>query len=88
MTMSCQHTVDSKYYDISQLNSLNPDLSSSLGIYHVNIASLNKQIDDLRLILSVLELKFDIIGISAHKISKGSTPKNNVDIPGYINFNQ
>ena len=27
-------TVDSKYYDISQLNSLNPDLSSSFGMFH------------------------------------------------------
>ena len=79
-------SVDSKYYDISQLNSLNPDLSSSFGMFHVNIASLNKHIDDLRLILTALDFKFDIIGISEHKIRKGSTPKNNIDIPGYQSF--
>ena len=80
-------TVDSKYHDISQLNSLlNPDFSSSLGMFYVNIASLNKHIDDLRLILSALEFKFDIIGICEHKIRKGSTPKNNIDIPGYRSF--
>ena len=79
-------TVDSKYYDISQLNSLNPHLSSSFGMFHVNIASLNKHIDDPRLILSALEFKFDIIGISEHKFRKGSAPKNNIDIPGYHSF--
>ena len=68
-------TVDSKYHVISQLNSLNPYLSSSFGMFHVNIASLNKHIDDLRLILSALQFKFDIIGISEHKIRKGSPPK-------------
>ena len=31
MTSCHQPSVDSKYYDISQLNSLNPDLSSSFG---------------------------------------------------------
>ena len=76
-------TVDSKYYDISQLNSLSPHLSSSFGMFHVNIASLNKHIDDLRLIISALESKFDVIGISEHTFRKGSTPKNNIDIPGY-----
>ena len=79
-------TVDSKYHDISQLNSLNPHLSSSFGMFHVNIASLNKHIADLRLILSALEFKFDIIAISEHKFRKGSPPKNNIDIPGYQSF--
>ena len=80
------NTVDSKYHDISQLNSLNPDLSSSFRMFHVNIASLNKHIDDLKLILFALEFKFDIIGISEHTFREGSTPKNNIDIPGYQTF--
>ena len=44
-------------------------------MFHVNMASLNKHIDDLRLIISLLEYKFDIIGISEHKIKKGDVPK-------------
>ena len=31
-------------------------------------------------------IKFDIIGISEHKIRKGSTSKYNIDIPGYQSF--
>ena len=52
-------------------------------MFHVNMASL-KHIDDLRLIISLLEYKFDIIGISEHKIKiKGNVPTANVDIAGY-----
>ena len=79
--------VNSKYYDILQLNSLKPDKSSSLGLFHVNIASLNLHIDDLRTILSAINFKFDIIGISEHKITKNQgNSLTNIDIPGYHEF--
>ena len=78
--------INSKYYDIEQLNSLKLDLPSSFGLFHVNIASLDKHIDDLKLILSLLNYKFDIIGISEHKIVKDTLPSNNIKIPGYEEF--
>ena len=89
MTMkmiSSTSTINSKYYNIKELNPLQPDYHSSFGMFHVNMASLNKHIDDLRLIISLLEYKFDIIGISEHKIKKGDVPTANVDIPGYETF--
>ena len=61
--------VNSKYYDIDQLKLL-PDLPSSFGLFHINIASLNKHIDNLKFILSRLNFNVDIIGISEHKILK------------------
>ena len=79
-------TVNSKYYDLKQLNSLEIDLPSSFGALHVNIASLDNHIDDLRLILSLLNYNFDVIGISEHKIMKDTFPANNIDIPGYKEF--
>ena len=78
--------VNSKYYDINQLNSLKLDLPSTFGLFHVNIASLNKHIDDLRFILSQLEFNFDIIGISEHKILKDTVPSKNIKIAGYEEF--
>ena len=66
--------VNSKYYDIKQLNSLKIDLPSSFGLFHVNIASLDKHIGDLNLILSKLKYNFDVIGISEHKIFKDTSP--------------
>ena len=65
---------------------MNHDLPSSFGLFHVNIASLNKHIDDLKFILSSLNYNFDIIGISEHKILKDTAPSNNITIPGYDEF--
>ena len=61
-------------------------MPSSFGLFHVNIASLDKHIDDLKLILSLLNYNFDIIGISEHKILKDTLPSNNIKIPGYEEF--
>ena len=58
---------------------------SSFGLFHANIASLNLHIDDLRHILSLLRYKFDVIGISEHKMRK-DIPPNNISIPGYNEF--
>ena len=80
------NNVNSKYYDVKQLNSSKIDLPSSFGLFHANIASLNKHIGDLKHILSLLNYKFDIIGISEHKIRKDIPPSNNISIPGYNEF--
>ena len=78
--------VNSKYYDLKQFNKLKPDISSSLSLMHVNIASLNLHIDDLKTVLARLNTNFDIIGISEHKIRSGTTPSNNIEISGYREF--
>ena len=78
--------VNSKFYDVKQLNSFKIDLPSSFGLFHVNIASLDKHIDDLKLVLSLLKYKFDIIGISEHKIVKDTSPSNNIKISGFHEF--
>ena len=78
--------VNSEYYDDKKINSLKIDLPSSFGLLHANIASLNLHIDDLKLILSKLNFKFVIIGISEHKIRKYTLPSNNISIPGYDEF--
>ena len=78
--------VNSKYYDIKQLNSLKVDVPSSFGFLHVNIASLNAHIDDLKTVLARMKFNFDVIGISEHKIREGMTPSNNIDIAGYNEF--
>ena len=65
---------------------MKPDLPSSFGLMHTNIASLNNHIDDLRFFLSRLKFNFDIIGISEHKIVKDTPISNNITIPGYEDF--
>ena len=80
--------VNSKYYNIKNFNSQarKVDKDSSLSLMHVNIASLNAHIDDLRTVLARLKCSFDIIGITEHKIQKESTPSNNFDLTGYEEF--
>ena len=78
--------VNSKYYNINNFNKLKPDKTSNFGLLHVNIASLDAHIDDLRSVLGRLKFSFDVIGISEHKIQKGSAPSNNIDITGYDEF--
>ncbi len=78
--------VNSKYYNINNFNKLKPDKSSSFGLLHVNIASLDAHIDDLRSVLGRLKFCFDVIGISEHKIEKDSAPSNNITITGYDEF--
>ena len=75
--------VDSKYYNVEDFNSLKFDLPSTFSLCHVNIASLDRHIDDLRLALSRFNHNFDVIGISEHKIKKDSEPASNIDIVGY-----
>ena len=57
------------YYGLHDINNLNND-SSSLGILHTNLASLNKYHDDLEQILSLMKVDFQIIGITEHKIKE------------------
>ena len=79
--------IDSNYYDINEFNSCKIDKSSSFGLLHINIASLNKHIDDLKLILSMLTHEIDVIGISEHKIQKvNEKPSVNINIPRYHEF--
>ena len=77
--------INSKYYDISEFNNIKPDPSSSFGLLHTNLASLNKHIDDLKLSLSLFNFNFDIIGITEHKIQNNG-PTSNIEIPGYHPF--
>ena len=79
-------TVNSEYFNIKKFNSTKIDKSSSFGLFHVNIASLNKHFDELHELLSRLKFDFDIIGISEHKIRKDTLPSNNISLPGYDEF--
>ena len=63
-------SINSNYMDLSNFNELcnSQFIQTSLGILHLNIASLNKYCDDLNDFLTQIKLKFKIMGISEHKI--------------------
>ena len=70
--------VNSVYRSIDEFNELNLNKQSSFGIMHLNIASLNKYLDDLHNFLCSVHLPFKIIGISEHKIYINKTLNNNL----------
>ena len=54
--------INSKYFTIKEF--LNLDLNdNSLSLFHVNIASLNKYLDDLHNLPSIIKLQIQAIGI-------------------------
>ena len=80
------HNINSKYYDILDFNKIKTDESSTFGIMHTNLASLNLHFDDLRIILSKLKYKFDIIALTEHKIKKDVGATTNINLDGYYPF--
>ena len=78
--------INSRYYSVQELNNLKIDHKSDLSVCHTNIASLSKHFDNLHLLLSSLKIKFNVIGITEHKIYKDAIPTTNIDIEGYWPF--
>ena len=55
----------------------------TFSVFHLNIHSVELHIEELRIILEMLNFKFDFICLSESKIRKGFQPKINIDIDGY-----
>ena len=73
--------INSKYYDINELNALNNKVNY-FEILHLNIVSLSKHTDSLSNLLSMIKVNFPIIGLYEHKIGSNSFI-NNISLPGY-----
>ena len=82
------HSVHSKYYDIHDFSNSTSSLSKGLALFHVNIRSLSKHIDQLKTVLSMSKRKFDLIGISESKQKVDCSFIVNVDLEGYHMYNQ
>ena len=74
------------YYGVQELNNkLSSGKDSELCFIHVNIRSIQKNIDNLTNSLSELEQKPDFILVAETKLIKKRDIIVNVGIPGYIN---
>ena len=74
--------LDCKYLDIESFKVQKFD-NNKFSILHLNIGSLGAHKDELEAILSMLKIKFDVIGISETKIKKDSNPNYDISIKGY-----
>ena len=71
-----------KYYSVDEFS--NKKFSkNNFSIFHLNIASLQYHIEDLRILLETLEHTFDIISISECGIQKNYPPTTNIDLQNY-----
>ena len=75
--------IDCKYYSIPEFDSQKFHPDKTFSILHLNIASVELHIDDLRIILDMLNFKFDFICLSESKILKDINPKIPIEIDGY-----
>ena len=80
------HSINSEYIDANDFKNKNFNDPTNFSVCHLNIASLDKHIDELRLTISRIKHKFDVIGITEHKIPKGGSASNNIKLPGYQKF--
>ena len=72
--------INCNYVDINSFNYKNK--ISSLSLFHLNIASLSKNKDELETILNMIDLKFGVIGITETNI-KTTNPGIDTKINGY-----
>ena len=75
-------TIESKYYTPAEF--ISTKLSKkSFTIFHMNIASLQAHIDELKSLLTFLDHPFDVIGITETRLHD-SSPLVEIQIPGYV----
>ena len=71
-----------QYYDLDDLNTINTNKLKN-SYFHLNISSLSYHFDELQDLLSDINFKFDIIGITESKIQSNTQPLTNINLPGY-----
>ena len=75
-------SISSKYYTPSDFIR-NKFPKKAFSVMHINIASLQCHIDDLRNLLKILGHTFDIIGISETRLNEDTDPIIDITLDGY-----
>ena len=77
--------IDCRYFDINSFEIFKTE-KKQFSIIHLNIASLSLHKEELESVLTMLDFKFDVIGISETKILKDINPNYDISINGYNHF--
>ena len=75
--------IDCKYYTINQLNDKKLNSVKHFSILHLNIHSLEFHIEELRIVLKLINFKFDFMCLTESKIRKNIEPKVDITIDNY-----
>ena len=80
-------TISSRCYDLNEMNKIKLN-RQSFSVFHTNIRSLSQHFDELHTQLNMLNIPFDIIGISESKQQVGKDFLVNVQMDGYSMYSQ
>ena len=73
-----------KYRDTDYFNNLTKDIKrKALSFFHMNVCSLTKYFDDFNILLSDLNVSFDILAITETTIKKDSSSPTNLESNNY-----
>ena len=72
-----------EYYSVNKINNLNINDAENFSIFHQNIHSLEKHIDEIRILLDTLNFRFDFLCFSETKITDGIAPILDITLSGY-----
>ena len=71
-----------KYFDISEINQFK-NKEHLRSYIHLNIGSLSYHIDELRNLITAIDLDIEVIGITESNLKQNDTNITNVEIQGY-----
>ena len=77
------NSINCKYLSIDEFCNSNFDNCNSFSVFHMNVASLSKHFDELTTMLSLLNFKFDIIGLTETRLKKQYGVTFPITIEGY-----
>ena len=80
-----ESSIDCKYYNADEIDNCFNN-SGKFSLFHLNIASLGCHKEELEELLSIFDIKLDIIGISETKIIKDVNPTYDINLKGYNCF--
>ena len=76
--------INCNYVDLCNFN--HKKKKNVFSLFHTNIGSLSKHKEELETVLTMLDFKFDVIGISESKLKKNVKPNFDIEIEGYKCF--
>ena len=82
---SLSNNINCKYYQIDELKK-EIVRNGKFSLLHLNIASLGAHKDEFEDMLSILDLDFDILGLTETRIIKEQNPTYNTSMTGYKEY--
>ena len=76
-------TIDCQYHNVDDFSSAKFNPTKTFSILPYNIHSIERHIEEFRVILKMIDFNFDIIYISESKVIKDCDPKVDISIDGY-----